>query len=37
MTRAEHDAQRALVALSLMLSPKRCDRQFEASRKGAKA
>lgn len=36
MTHAQHVAQRSLVVASLMLAPKRCDRQFEATRKGGK-
>lgn len=30
MSPAKHAEQRARVAASLLLSPKRCDRQFEA-------
>lgn len=34
MTRQEiHAQQKAAVTASLMLSPKRCDRQFEAGRR----
>lgn len=35
-TTEQHAATLAWLRASLMLSPKRCDRQFEASRKGAK-
>lgn len=36
MTMAEHDLQRARVLAACLLSPKRCDRQFEAG-KGRRA